>query len=88
MPLTPLILNSNNNINNNNYNNDKCIYNTPFPKDTKHQLFVLQGEWEKDFGNCETFSLAHHVMVNKVLGRIQQPQPGTPGRKKKPFFFQ
>ena len=32
-----------------NNNNNKRIYNTPFPKDTKRQLVLLQGEWDEDF---------------------------------------
>ena len=38
------------------YNNNtkKCIYNAPFPKETKRQLFLLQGEWDEDFEIYET----------------------------------
>jgi len=44
--LVTILCFNNNNIKN--YNN-KRIYNAPFPKDTKRQIFLLQGEWDEDF---------------------------------------
>ena len=29
--------------------NQNRIYNAPFPKDTKRQVFLLQGEWDEVF---------------------------------------